>query len=95
MMTHADIANEAIAARVRDVVGSLVPGGAREVGSTDQLAGDLGFDSLAMLELALALEVEFDLHAIPEEHAVSMVTVADIEAVIAELMTEPRGDGEG
>jgi acyl carrier protein len=85
----------AIGARVRDVVSSMVPGGPREVRSPDRLADDLGFDSLALLELALALEVEFDLQAIPEDHAVSLVTVRDLETVIADLVTdnvvEPAG----
>ena len=87
-MTEAPITPVGTAARVRDVVGSLVPAGPREVTSTDELVNDLGYDSLAMLELALALEVEFDLKAIPEDQAVSMVTVADIEALIAELMVQ-------
>lgn len=77
-----------ITARVRDVVGSLVPGGPRVVAAGDQLA-DLAFDSLATLELALALETEFDLHEIPEEQAVQIATVGDIETLIASLMGTP------
>jgi len=92
-MTHASTSHEAAAERVRDVVASLVPGGPRGVRSTDELVSDLGFDSLAMLELALALEVEFDLQAIPEDQAVSMITVGDIEAVIAELVVAPPAEG--
>jgi acyl carrier protein len=88
-MTQAPTSHEATAARVRDVVATLVPGGPREVCSTD-----LGFDSLAMLELALALEVEFDLQAIPEDQAVSMITVGDIEALIAALVVEPPAEGQ-
>jgi acyl carrier protein len=87
MMSQQDDSSDGTARRVRDVVGSLVPGGPRDVQPTDDLARDLGFDSLAMVELALALEVEFDLQAIPEGQAVSMETVADIEDVIAALTT--------
>ncbi|HVH93701.1 MAG TPA: phosphopantetheine-binding protein [Nocardioidaceae bacterium] len=93
-MTQAPTSHEATAARVRDVVATLVPGGPREVCSTDELVSDLGFDSLAMLELALALEVEFDLQAIPEDQAVSMITVGDIEALIAALVVEPPAEGQ-
>jgi acyl carrier protein len=77
-----------ISARVRDVVGSLVPGGAREVEATDRLT-DLGFDSLATLELAMALETEFDLREVPEEQTVEMATVGDIETLIGSLTGAP------
>jgi len=79
-------------ARVREVVGSLVPGGAREVESTDRLT-DLGFDSLATLELALALETEFDLQEVPEGQAVEMATVADIEALVLAMAGAPAASG--
>jgi acyl carrier protein len=80
-MSHDDIA-----ARVRDLVGSLVPAGARQVGPSDRLIEDLGFDSVAILELALALEVEFDLQEIDEDQTVGLVTVGDIENIIAETV---------
>lgn len=81
-----------IGARVREVVGSLVPAGAREVESTDRLT-DLGFDSLATLELALALETEFDLQEVPEGQAVEMATVADIEALVLAMAGAPAVSG--
>jgi acyl carrier protein len=89
-MTQRDETYESIARRARDVVGSLVPDGPRQVRPSDDLTRDLGFDSLALVELALALEVEFDLQAIPEGYAVSMETVADIQRVVASLSTELR-----
>ena len=80
-MSHDDIA-----ARVRELVGSLIPAGARQVGPSDRLVEDLGFDSVAVLELALALEVEFDLEEIDEEQTVDLVTVGDIETIIAKTV---------
>lgn len=77
-----------ISARVRDVVGSLVPGGPRAVQADDQLT-DLGFDSLATLELALALETEFDLQEVPEEQTVEISTVGDVETLIGSLVGAP------
>jgi acyl carrier protein len=77
-----------ISARVRDVVGSLVPGGPRVVQASDQLT-DLGFDSLATMELAMALETEFDLKEVPEEQTVQMATVGDIEILIGSLVSTP------
>jgi acyl carrier protein len=81
-----------IGTRVREVVGSLVPGGARDVESTDRLT-DLGFDSLATLELALALETEFDLQEVPEGQAVEMATVGDIETLILAMADAPAVNG--
>ena len=77
-----------INARVRDVVGSLVPDGRRDVQSIDRLT-DLGFDSLATLELAMALETEFDLLEVPEGQTVEMATVGDIETLIGSLVGAP------
>jgi acyl carrier protein len=80
-MSHDDIA-----AKVRELVGSLVPAGARHVGPADRLVEDLGFDSIAVLELALALEVEFDLQEIDENQTVDLATVGDIETLIAKTV---------
>lgn len=77
-----------INARVRDVVGSLVPDGRRDVQAIDRLT-DLGFDSLATLELAMALETEFDLLEVPEGQTVEMATVGDIEILIGSLVGTP------
>ena len=77
-----------IHARVREVVGSLAPGGRRDVQSVDRLT-ELGFDSLATLELAMALETEFDLPEVPEGQTVEMATVGDIETLIGLLVGTP------
>jgi len=81
-----------INARVRDVVGSLVPGGPRDVQSADRLT-DLGFDSLATLELAMALETEFELLEVPEGQTVEMTTVGDIESLVGSLVAAPATSG--
>lgn len=73
------------AARVRELVGAMSPLGERVARSADRVVDDLGYDSVAILELALALEVEFDLQAIGEEQAVDLVTVGDIEAMVGRL----------
>lgn len=70
------------AERVRELVGEMSPLGARTAAPDDRVVEDLGYDSVAILELALALEVEFDLQAIAEEQAVDLVTVGDIEALV-------------
>ncbi|KUJ69160.1 hypothetical protein ACZ90_12410 [Streptomyces albus subsp. albus] len=84
-------AAEPQAARVREIIGELCPLGARTVRSTDRLADDLGYDSVAFLELALALENEFELDELEEGKASDLATVADIEALIREVSGEGAG----
>jgi acyl carrier protein len=73
------------ALRVRELVGAMSPLGSRTAKPSDRVVDDLGYDSVAILELALALEVEFDLQAIGEEQAVDLVTVGDIEELVGRL----------
>ena len=77
------------AERVRELVGAMSPLGGREVSSSDRVVDDLGYDSVALLELALALEVEFDLQAIGEDQAVDLLTVGDIEHLVDQLARKP------
>ena len=72
-------------ARVRELVGAMSPLGERVARSSDRVVDDLGYDSVAILELALALEVEFDLQAIEEDQAVDLVTVGDVEEMVHRL----------
>ncbi len=74
-----------VASRVRQLVGEMVPAGARDVTSTDRLIEDLGYNSVTMIELALVLEVEFDLQDVAGGDTVDLVTVGDIENAIAAL----------
>jgi acyl carrier protein len=83
---------DGISARVRDVVGSLVPGGRRDVQEAERMT-DLSFDSLAPLELAMALETEFELLEVPEGQAVEMTTVGDIESLVGSLVAAPATSG--
>lgn len=75
-----------VAARVRELVGEMVPGGTREVSSTDRLVEDLGYNSVTMIELALVLEVEFDLEEVADGDTVDLITVGDVESAIAALV---------
>jgi acyl carrier protein len=75
-----------IQVQVRKLVGDLVPAGGRQVETEDRIVEDLGYDSVSIVELALALEVEFDLSDIPEEQAMDLVTVGDIEGLVSRLI---------
>ena len=55
-----------VTAKVRTLIGEMSPLGAREARSEQRLVEDLGYDSVSFLELALALEAEFELFTIDE-----------------------------
>jgi acyl carrier protein len=79
---------EARAARVWQMVGEMSPLGAREARPGDRLVEDLGYDSVALLELALSLEVEFGLKEIEEDEAVDLRTVGDITDLVLAMAPE-------
>ncbi|MFI6042511.1 acyl carrier protein [Nocardia sp. NPDC051321] len=63
---------------VRAIVVDLAPG-ADEAHSTSVLIDDLGYHSLALLELGFTLEDEFDLPPIDQQTAQQVTTVAAVE----------------
>lgn len=79
-------AAERITARVREIVGELCPLGEREVKSDDEIIADLGYDSVAMVELSLVLESEFNLEPMEDGPAVDLVTVGDVEKLVAQMV---------
>jgi acyl carrier protein len=82
-----------VSARMRALVSRLAPEPpAGEVEGALELIQDLGYHSLALLELAFALEGEFGLPPIGERDARGMRTVADVEAYVAREL-DARGGG--
>lgn len=77
-------------AAVRSMVLEVAPARRDEVDTRTRLVDDLGFHSLALLELAYLLEDEFDLPPLDVETARGIVTVGDVvEHVRAELARNP------
>lgn len=76
---------ETTAERVRRVVAEHAPTRVATVESADRIVEDLGFDSLALLELVVALEEEFGLHAMGTERSVHLATVGDVEQLLDRL----------
>lgn len=75
-----------VRASVRDVIRELAPGAEGEPTQEAKLVDELGYHSLALLELAFTLEDEFDLEPIDEQTARKIVTVRDVEDhVVREL----------
>ena len=71
-----------VRARVRAIAARLAPAAPAEVGSQARLVDDLEYQSLALLELAFALEEEYGLAPIDEAIAARIRTVGDIEGYI-------------
>jgi acyl carrier protein len=73
-------------ARVRVIIGEMSPLRLPEVESQQCLVDELGYESISFMELALALEAEFNLFSFDEEKAGEMVTVGDVEKLIGDLV---------
>ncbi|HEV7805578.1 MAG TPA: phosphopantetheine-binding protein [Solirubrobacteraceae bacterium] len=74
--------------RVLSVVADMAPLRGAPVGSGSTLRESLGYDSLALLELAAALEDEFGLPPSAELDAEDAETVADIEQIVLQKLQE-------
>jgi acyl carrier protein len=82
---------EEVRATIRSLIMELAPYPDETAGGDARLVDDLGFHSLALLELAFTLEDEFDLPPIDEETARRITTIASVEDhVVADL--KARGE---
>ena len=80
-----------IRTRVRDVIRSLAPETVDHVDRCDRLQNDLLFDSLALVELAVRLEQEFELPPFEGEAVdLEIETVGDVEDLIDDLVKGGR-----
>ncbi|MGW4365402.1 AMP-binding protein [Nocardia takedensis] len=76
--------------RVRDLIRTLAPvRGDEELGPLTNLVGELGYDSLRLMELTGVLESEFDMASASEDELLAIETTADVEALVARLAARP------
>lgn len=68
-----------VRARVRAIVLELAPNPESVTGETARLVEDLGYHSLALLELAFTLEDDFELSPIDEQTARAIISIEDVE----------------
>lgn len=78
--------------RVRTVILELAPNPSGLVSADPRLIEDLDYHSLALVELAFALEDEFDLQPIDAATAQAIRTVRDIEKLVVGQLRQ-RGAG--
>ncbi len=79
---------------LRSLIFELAPGEVNTTASDARLVEDLGYHSLALLEMAFTIEDEFDLEPIDEEAAQGIHTVRDVEEfVVGKLVARASGVG--
>ena len=69
--------SDATYAKIRKIVAEELNVAEDDVTLTASFQDDLGADSLALVELIMALEEQFDLDSIPDEDAEKIKTVKD------------------
>src|SRR5690606_28512113 len=84
-----DMDNGTSRAQVRRIVGEMSPLGAREANSGDRHVEDLGYDSLAVIELSLRIEQEFTLVDLGTGPTADITTVKDIEDFVVQQQAAP------
>lgn len=70
------------------VIREMAPGGAVEGGRELDLAADLGFDSLAVLEVLVALEDELGLSVLGHRPPPFMTTLGDVEDYLRGVLAQ-------
>lgn len=70
---------------VRGLIAGMSPKEMPIVAPQARLIEDLGYDSLALIELAVAIESHFGIEAISDEQAMGIATVGDLERLVLEM----------
>lgn len=76
-------ADSTLAARVAALVLELSPRKATAAPEDALLVTDLGYESLALIELAAAIEDEFGIGPIPADDSLAVETIADVTRLVA------------
>jgi acyl carrier protein len=76
--------------KVKEMVASHLSAEQERVTDSASFLGDLGADSLDVVELTMALDEEFDVN-IPDDQAAKILTVAD---AVEYIYTHPKEGGE-
>ncbi|AEB42517.1 MULTISPECIES: phosphopantetheine-binding protein [Micromonospora] len=82
---------EEIRATVAAVISDMAPKDGVEVTAESHLIKDLGYHSLALMEVAFAIEDEFDLDPIDEDTARKITTVGAVQDLVVKRLAERDG----
>jgi acyl carrier protein len=86
---------EEIRALIRALILELAPTNDEPDQADPRLVADLGYHSLALLELAFTLEDQFNLEPIDQEAAQHIVTAGDVEDYVILQLGQARGESGG
>jgi acyl carrier protein len=67
------------------VIGAMAPNRIDGIGATTRLRDDLLYDSLRLIELAMALEQHFGLPPLDMGESVDVVTAGDVADLVAKV----------
>ncbi|MCI4066421.1 phosphopantetheine-binding protein [Micromonospora sp. R77] len=82
---------EEIRAAVAGVIADMAPNQGVDITPGTNLVKDLGYHSLALMEVAFAIEDEFDLDPIDEDTARKISTVGAVQDLVVKRLEERDG----
>jgi acyl carrier protein len=80
---------KAVRERVCAIVSAMAPDPRGTVADETDLKDELEYDSLRLMELAMALELRFALPPIDIESTIQVATVGDVVRLVTEALAEP------
>ncbi|HCT80052.1 MAG TPA: phosphopantetheine-binding protein [Micromonosporaceae bacterium] len=83
-----DLSDEEVRAKVLTVIADMAPKQDVKATTDSVLIQDLGYHSLALMEVAFALEDEFDLDPIDEKTARQITTVGAVQDLVIKKISE-------
>ncbi|MFD1939797.1 MULTISPECIES: acyl carrier protein [Nonomuraea] len=85
-------ADQDVRARIRSIILQVAPNPEGVRASETRLIEDLGYHSLALLELGFTMEDEFDLPPLDQAQVQHITTVEEVEDLVLDLL---RASAEG
>jgi acyl carrier protein len=85
---NSDLTDDEVRAKVLAVIADMAPKQDVTVNAESVLIKDLGYHSLALMEVAFALEDEFDLDPIDEKTARQITTVGAVQDLVIKKIAE-------
>ena len=73
---------------VRKLVGELTPMKGKSLAPEMSMKGDLGFESIGLMELGVAIEQELDIDLLGSPLARNLVTLSDLETAVLQIIQE-------
>jgi len=82
------VVSENIEYEIKELIRNLCPGDASAMKNESNLTSDLGYHSLALVELSFAIEDKYDLDPIDQASAQKIQTVQSIIDFVSEKLKE-------